>query len=104
MDELDHVTEFRIVTSLRGGGIQLLNACTETLTRSKSGCIGAGNSASSLVVGIHIDKRPFVTSVREANVRMSFCIASNPYGFLGAMYPGRLDQVNVWLAPLNNKK
>lgn len=70
---------------------QLLKCCTETLTKSKSGCIGAGNSASSFVVGIHIDRRPFVTSVREANVRISFSIASNPYGFLGAMYPGRLE-------------
>lgn len=79
--------------------LQLLKDCTETLTSSRSGCIGAGSSASSLVVGIHIDKRPFVTSVREANVRMSFCIASNPYGFLGAIYPGRLDGGDIWLAP-----
>lgn len=71
--------------------LQLLKCCTETLTKSKSGCIGAGNSASSLVVGIHMDRRPFVTSVRDANVRISFSIASNPYGFLGAMYPGRLE-------------
>ena len=49
-----------------------------------------------------MDRRPFVTSVREANVRMSFSIASNPYGLLGAMYPGRLEGENKVLASWNH--
>lgn len=62
--------------------------------------MGITNSTSSLDVGIHIHRRPSVTSVREAKVRMSFCIASNPYGFFGAMYPGRL----LSLGQMRNRK
>jgi hypothetical protein len=41
--------------------------------------MGMANSpSSSLDVGIHIASRPFVTKVREAKLRISFCIASNP--------------------------
>jgi hypothetical protein len=59
--------------------LQLLNGCTETHTTSKFGCMGMANSpSSSLDVGIHIASRPFVTKVREAKLRISFCIASNP--------------------------
>lgn len=59
--------------------LQLLKYCTETLTTSRFGCIGTGNStASSLAVGIHIVKRPFGTRVRTAKSRTSLCSASKP--------------------------
>ena len=63
----------------KGGGIgglvlvlHLLNGCTHTLTTFRHGCVGMASSmSSSLAVGIHMAKRPFSTSVREAKCRTS---------------------------------
>ena len=63
----------------KGGGVEalalvlhLLNGCTHTLMTFRHGCVGMANSmSSSLAVGIHMAKRPFSTSVREAKCRMS---------------------------------
>ena len=50
----------------------LLKGCTHTLTVFRHGCVGMASSmSSSLAVGIHMAKRPFSTSVREAKCRMS---------------------------------
>ena len=62
-----------------GVDIHKLNSCTDTLMTFRFGCIGVASSpSSSLAVGIHMHSRPFVTSVRDAKFRMSFCRASKP--------------------------
>src|ERR1700761_5744246 len=67
--------------------------------------MGIGNStSSSLAVGIHIDRRPSLTRVCAAKSKISFCSASNPYGLLGAIYPGRLGQHHSSASPYQKKK